>query len=139
MTECLFCQTEFVPKSPKHLFCCTSHRDLYNKGKDWESYYKQLITHSKSDRKKLSVDFLLSLHEKQGGRCALSGVELTRITGQKSVPTNASIDRIIPGKPYTKTNVRLLCTFVNSFRGNLSDEALVWWCGEIVKQGSKHG
>jgi hypothetical protein len=136
MRKCIFCQAEFVPKSPKRLFCCTAHRDFYNKGKDWSSYYKNLLLHSKSDRGELDAAFLVEMHENQGGRCALSGVELTKITGQKSVPTNASLDRIRPGEPYTRDNVRLLCTFVNSFRGNLSDEALVWWCGEIVKQGT---
>jgi len=134
MKKCLFCQTSFTPKSPKHLFCSEQHRDFYNKGKDWASYYKSLLTHSKSNRKKLSVEFLVELHEKQNGKCALSGVELTKITGKGQITTNASLDRIKAGKAYSKSNVRLVCNFANSFRGNLTDTELAWWCEQILNK-----
>lgn len=119
------------------MFCTESHCDLYNKGKSWNNYYKSLLTHSKSDRKKLSVKILLKLHDKQDGKCALSGVELTKITGKGQVTTNASIDRLKPGGSYSINNIRLVCSFVNSFRGNLSDPELVWWCDEIRKHNGR--
>lgn len=78
---------------------------------------------------------MLKLLHKQGAKCALSGVELTKITGKGLVPTNASIDRIDPKKGYVPGNVRWLCAWVNSFRGNSDDKTLVWWCERIVNHG----
>jgi len=133
--SCPHCNKGFIPRQPHHLFCKRSHKDQYNKAASWEGYFKRLLSHK--DRKKLSVEFLLSLYDKQDGKCALSGVELTRIVGEGQVTTNASIDRIKPGKPYTKTNVRLVCSFVNSFRGSTDDKTFVWWCGRIAGNNDK--
>jgi hypothetical protein len=128
--NCLHCQKQFTPKQPNHLFCRRSHKDQYNKAASWEGFFKRLC--NTKERKSITVKFLLDLYDKQNGRCALSGVEMTRIVGQGHVTTNASIDRIRPGKPYTKKNVRLVCSFVNNFRGNTSDKDFVWWCGRIA-------
>ena len=129
--KCVHCQKLFQPKSVHHFFCSVTHRQAYNKGKDWPSYFKRLLGNNAKERKQLSVDILEELYKKQNGRCVLSGVPLTKIVGHGQVSTNASIDRIRPGKAYTKGNIRLVCSFVNSFRGNLSDSEFKWWCGKI--------
>lgn len=134
MQKCLHCQKQFTPKQPHHLFCKRSHKDQYNKGASWEGFFKRLC--STKERKCITVKFLLDLYDKQNGRCALSGVELTRIVGKGHVTTNASIDRIKPGKAYTKKNVRLVCSFVNSFRGDVDDKSFLWWCNKIVNENS---
>ena len=131
--KCIHCNKAFEPKSPHHLFCSKAHCNAYNAGKDWSSFLKKLLNNNSKERKQLTVLYLLKLLDKQNGRCAISGVELTKITGKGVVPTNVSIDRIRPGKPYVVGNIRLVCTFVNSFRGNLSDKDFIWWIKRIAE------
>ena len=75
------------------------------------------------------------LYKKQGGLCALSGVELTKVAGHGVVQTNASLDRIKPGGPYVLSNVRLTCVLINNFRGNSTDFEFKWWCKQVVDNG----
>lgn len=96
-----------------------------------------MLNNNAKERKELSVEYLMCLFKKQKGRCALSGVILQKTTGAGFVSTNASIDRIRPGQPYAKRNVRLVATWVNSFRGNVSDDELVFWCKRIVDHNGK--
>jgi hypothetical protein len=117
------------------MFCSDAHRQHYNKGKTWEGYFKRLLHNNAKNRTRLSIKFLTNLLAKQKGKCALSGVDLTKIAGEGVVTTNASIDRINPGRAYTRKNVRLLCNFVNSFRGNVTDAELKWWSSRIVDNG----
>lgn len=133
--QCLHCSKEFKPKSPNHLFCNVSHTNQYNKGKTWESYFRSLLNNNAKERKELSVEYLMRLFKKQKGRCALSGVTLTKTVGVGPVTSNASIDRKKPDGKYTKRNVRLVCVFVNSFRGNVLDKELKWWAGRIFNYG----
>ena len=103
---------------------------------NWEYYFKTNLT--RKDRSALSVDFLMSLLEKQGNVCAISGVTLTCIVAPGAGPnnTNASIDRIVPGSEgglYEPSNVRLVCGIVNKMRGTMSDEELRYWCSQIVE------
>lgn len=131
--QCPNCQKEFVPRRTHHLFCTKGCCDKYNKTKTWESFFQSLINNSSVARKDLSVTDLRAVFDKQGGKCALSGVPLTKIAGQGTVSTNASIDRIKPSGPYIKSNVRLVCGFVNGFRSNVSDKDFIWWCNKIAE------
>jgi len=134
ISECLQCGEQYVPKSPHHMFCSTKCCGAYNAGRTWDSYFRKLI--QKTDkRKSLTVRILNDILQEQDGLCALSGVPLTRITGYGVISTNASIDRIKAGGDYTKDNIRLVCSYVNSFRGNLSDEQFRWWCKRVVDNG----
>jgi hypothetical protein len=130
--KCARCDSTFVPHAPHHMFCGNACRNMYNRSATWLGYFKSLISKGPA-RKKLSASKLVSLLEAQKGLCALSGIELTRIHGRGVVNTNASLDRIVPGGPYVMKNIRIVCTFVNSFRGAVSDNELVWWCQNIVK------
>lgn len=60
-------------------------------------------------------------------------VEKTWCIGKGRVPTNISIDRVIPGKEYSEENIRLTCYIVNTMRSDLSDEALKFWCESIAR------
>lgn len=104
---------------------------------NWEQYFKNRVG---SGRKKyqLTVQDCLDILERQQGLCALSGVPLTCIVGdyREHPPTNASLDRITVGKyggVYTKDNVRLVCSIVNSMRLHQSDADLRWWCKQIME------
>lgn len=87
----------------------------------------------------LTADDLLEILERQGGRCALTGKQLTFVRGKGAVDTNASIDRLQAGGLYTKENIQLVCSAVNSFRRALSVEDFVSWCEAVVEHKAKGG
>lgn len=57
---------------------------------------------------------------------------MTTITGSGHLLLNASVDRINPGKDYTISNIRLVCSHVNMMRSNLTDAELLEFCKAIV-------
>jgi hypothetical protein len=69
----------------------------------------------------------------QGGKCALSGVELT-CTLQRGVvsKTNVSIDRIDPKGAYTLDNVQLVCAVLNKFRIDTPLDEFIDWCRKVA-------
>lgn len=79
----------------------------------------------------ITVDDVMALWAAQGGRCALSGIEMTWAKG-KTLPTSISMDRIDQTKGYVSGNVRLLCTAVNAFRGIMTDDETIAMARSIV-------
>lgn len=79
----------------------------------------------------ITIDEVMAIYEKQGGRCAVTGEELTH--AQHTLHTNASIDRIDSDRGYEPDNVRLVCSIVNIMRMRLSDEELGIWSLRIAK------
>jgi len=63
----------------------------------------------------LDIDFLISLIEKQDGKCALTNIEMTFLnnSNHRVDPFMISVDRINPTIGYFKSNVRLVCIAVN--------------------------
>jgi hypothetical protein len=149
--SCLECHTDFKVKAPTHLFCSRScqvinwkrtnttrysnYRIEYKKSfsKSWKKWIQQLI-YSK-DRRHLSIDMLLQMLEKQEYRCVLSGIELTKIPGEKF--TNISIDRINQARGYEIDNIRFVCSVVNTMRWLMTDEQLYDWCERISKEKTR--
>lgn len=75
----------------------------------------------------------MELLEKQHGKCALSGVELTCILSKGFVcKTNASIDRIDPKGPYVVGNVQLVCVALNKLRIDMSIDEFINWCKKVA-------
>lgn len=74
----------------------------------------------------------MQIWEDQLGRCAITNRKMTMIAGHGYVATNVSIDRIIAGGCYAKSNVRLVCREANSMRRNMSDDELLGWASDIV-------
>jgi hypothetical protein len=103
-----------------------------NFSKDAKSFLRTLLQ-GKPERKGLTINDLEDLLENQEGKCALTGVELTFVRGEGRIRTNASIDRISPGGPYIKENVRLVCRIANTIKLNMEDEELFWWCNKILE------
>jgi hypothetical protein len=85
----------------------------------------------KKDRENLSLDYLMFLYDSQQGKCALSGREMTYITGQGRVPTNISIDKIDPSRGYVEGNVQLTCRQANIMKMELNANELTSWCEDI--------
>ena len=76
---------------------------------------------------------LLDLWEKQDGKCAMTGVQMTHYQGVgHGVPTNLTIDRIDSKVGYTLGNIRLVCKAANWMKNSMSDAELVEWATLIL-------
>jgi len=100
---------------------------------DWNRYFNRLNRRSTS-RPNLTTKHMLDQLEKQKGLCALSGIKLTCLLEQgKKFKTNASIDRIIPGAPYSPDNIQLVCSALNSWRGDTELTEFIWFCKKVAE------
>jgi hypothetical protein len=86
----------------------------------------------------ICTEVLYDLWVKQDGKCAVTGLPMTHISGQGRVGTNLSIDRIDSTAGYTRDNIRLVCSQVNLMRSSLSDSELVDWCHKVIQGQSVH-
>ena len=86
-----------------------------------------------TNRKNLSVAELVETLEKQNFKCALSGEPLTcKLEFGTVSKTNASIDRINAGGPYTKENIQLVCSIVNNLRVDMTVDEFIDWCRKVA-------
>ena len=67
---------------------------------------------------------LYNLYHKQEGKCALSGQQMTWLTGQGKVDTNISLDRIDPEQGYEPDNIQLITYRCNIMKHDLKEDAL---------------
>ena len=113
---------------------------------NWDRYFRKILRTKRARCKNipnltldLTPEDLIQKLKGQNYRCALSGVPLScRLQSGTVYHTNASIDRIIPGGPYTSGNVQLVCSAVNAFRRDFSIEEFVGWCVAVAEfSGSK--
>jgi predicted nucleic acid-binding Zn ribbon protein len=148
---CVVCGAEFQPHSGVHKFCSVPCKEKYNQNSgsmqvkrqyerisgNWEKYFKRLL--SQKYRQGLTVPIVLEILKRQNYLCALSGVPLTCTLKQGiKYKTNASFDRIIPGKDYSPENTQLVCSVVNSWRSDTDLEEFIWYCKQItITQGSR--
>lgn len=120
----------------KHKVCntCRAAQNRVRSSESLDAYLSLLLTNAKvrARRKQVECDLtqkqILDLWKKQKGRCAVSGIPMTHVVGEKFPREfNVSLDRINAGGPYTKNNVQLVCSRINQMRGNLDIPALRWW------------
>lgn len=144
---CEVCGTEFTPKSGVHKFCSeqckgkwkyisgvmTTETQYQAISGNWRRYFARLCCRS-HNRTELTIDDLLDILDRQEGRCAISGVELTcKLEKGRKFKTNASIDRIEAGGPYIKDNIQLVCSAVNSWRSDTDLNEFIWWCKKVTE------
>lgn len=144
--ECVVCGVNFTPKSGIHKFCSSQCKGKWqyisgrnsteNQYKEisgnWLRYFSRLV--NQKERYDLTASILLDVLEEQNGLCALSGVTLTCILEKGSIcKTNASIDRIVAGGPYTKDNIQLVCRALNLWRGDTDLMEFIEWCHKVSK------
>lgn len=85
----------------------------------------------RSNKKGISLEidltFLEQLWETQQGRCNITKQELRldHTDLRINVSQSPSLDQIDPGKGYTKDNVQLVCSWVNSMKSDLTDQELL--------------
>lgn len=75
-----------------------------------------------------------ALYEKQGGRCALSGVEIKFSESYTdSSKGTASLDRIDNSKCYTLDNIQWVHKEINFMKNKMTDERFIELCKEVAK------
>jgi transposase-like protein len=88
---------------------------------------------SAADKKRIEFtlnepDFVAELYERQGGRCAVSGIKFNLQPFPDALvklPFAPSIDRKLASRGYTKNNVRLVCVAVNFALNQWGDEVFL--------------
>lgn len=102
-----------------------------------KNFISTVLNHAAARKQHLGFDidlmYLLSVYERQQGRCALSGVPMTYRAGSGRVPTNISIDRIDSRKGYCRGNVQFVCDVVNRMKQDMSEAELRRWCRYILE------
>lgn len=81
----------------------------------------------------ITIEDVISILHKQNGKCALSEIEMTYVIGKGRTCTNLSLDRIDPSKGYTKENIQLVCSIINTMKSDLSYSELLFFCKQIIK------
>jgi hypothetical protein len=82
----------------------------------------------------ITVEDLEGIWVAQGGKCALTGWEMTMILGKGSIPTNASVDRIDSMGVYALTNVQLVCRAANFAKSDLSQNEFFRLCEAVMEK-----
>lgn len=102
-----------------------------------KNFISGILNHAAKRKQHLGFDidlgFLLQLYEAQGGKCALSGVEMTYSAGNGRVNTNISIDRIDSAKGYVRGNVQFVCDLVNRMKQDCDEEQFFDWCRRVLR------
>lgn len=131
---------EYHQSKSRRLLC---YRCLYDKRTEKytsssKAFIERMVSQLKSSRRRQGVDFdleaefFLQLFEKQKGRCAVTGREMTwQRNPDRRNDWNISIDRIDPKGKYEPENLRLVCKRVNLIKHNMTDEELMDWCKTI--------
>jgi hypothetical protein len=151
LKACAVCGAEFTPKSGVHKFCSDACRgkwkyitgdgsteNQYKKiSGNWDRYCARLLYYGGRKRDKLTKAILLRKLRDQDFKCALSGTPLTCDLSRGVVSqTNASVDRIVAGGPYTEDNIQMVCKALNHWRADTSIEDFVAWCRKVVSHNT---
>lgn len=79
----------------------------------------------------VTIEDLMDMWERQRGRCAVSGIQLTYEKGEL-LPTTISLDRIDSSLGYARGNVRLICLQANYFKNKWDDAQMIFVASNIV-------
>jgi hypothetical protein len=149
---CAVCEAEFLPKSGSHKFCSTSCKGKwqYITGQasteaqyekingNWSRYLSRLLYSSGRKEQNLTRELLFLKLQEQNYLCALTGLPLTcKLEKGTKTWTNASIDRITAGGPYTKDNIQIVCRGVNCWRSDQTIEEFVAICRKVVEHADR--
>lgn len=113
---------------------CDRYTWIDKSSKDISGTYFSHMRNSAKYRKiefKITIDYLQKLWDKQCGKCALSGKELTLIKGRKWNGQTGSVDRIDSSKGYVKGNLQWVYKDINFMKLKLSNEEFIKICSEV--------
>lgn len=149
---CPVCSANFQAKSVVQKFCTPICKGKWKYASDsvttesqyklisgnWFRYLSRLLYAAGRKRDGLTREDLLSLLEKQDYKCAISGLELTCLLDKGTrFWSNASVDRINPGGPYTPDNIQLVCRAVNSWRSDMPLQDFINVCRAVVNNNQE--
>lgn len=144
---CKNCAKEFIIAQSKQEFCCDYCKGNYKYTSEkittesqyglisgnWQRYLSRLLYAAGRKRSELTRADLLEVLVKQNYKCAISGLPLTcKLEKGKKFWTNASVDRINAGGPYSKDNIQLVCRAVNSWRSDMPLKDFVDVCKAVA-------
>lgn len=108
-------------------------------GELYGTYWKHVIRNAK----KRGIPFKLTpkqawlQFQRQKGKCALTGCELTLSRGWPGRRGNASLDRIDSSKGYAPENIQWVLTKVNCMKSNLPDDEFIRVCRLVAAHADK--
>lgn len=110
------------------------------RAKKWRqsNWARNVFVSARNGAKSRGLEFAIdeahleALWLKQGGRCPLSGMALTKTFGSGKVHTNASVDRIDSKLGYTVENTWLVCTIINRMKQELSVADFRSYCAMVA-------
>ena len=128
---CKKCQTEKTKKYTSTLngFIKKIYKDMYHNA---EKRAKKLLID-------ITCDDIHEMYNKQNGKCALSGLQLSHETyayrdNEHIINRmNISIDRINSNLGYTKDNVQLVGAIVNRMKTDLPDQEFINFCSIVAE------
>ncbi len=109
---------------------------------------------SKSIQMDVILDDFINIYQKSGGKCALSGIDLTTINmphrhgfmSQSRVVrgpiyrrekfNNISFDRIDSRGSYSIDNLQVVCSFINIMKNDMSQETFLGFCRDVTSHNS---
>lgn len=110
-----------------------------HKNPSW-SGYKDIPGHffgiAKRGAEERSIEFAITIEqvqaqwEKQGGKCALTGMEL--VFKPKSLDRTASIDRIDSKRGYVIGNIQFVHKKINKMKNNIDEDLFVEMCKRVA-------
>jgi hypothetical protein len=117
-------------------FCSIKCANSSNKKITIESYFRKYVRSAKNRGKfaGISVNYLVELWDRQGGKCPFSGVDLVLKTYKEKGPTapyTASLDRIDSSRPYEEGNVRFVSTIANLAMNTWGEQELINFCKSV--------
>lgn len=120
-----------------------AYRSEWNRNAYINSVRKQLGSKLRAGLKRRpsknapSIDDLVAMYEAQEGKCALTGIVMTRLGG-RIMQTSISLDRIDSKKGYSKDNIRLICHAVNAFKGPWTDDMMFDMAEALLRRNRPH-
>ena len=144
---CAVCNKATVKRIKKQRFCSATCRGKwkYYSGEvstdsqyerisgNWNRYLPRLLYFGGRRRDQLTREILMAKLVEQDFKCALSGVTLTcKLEKGVNCPTNASVDRVVAGGPYTADNIQMVCRVLNAWRSDTTVNDFVEWCRLVV-------
>lgn len=109
------------------------HREI--RSRFWQGYVRGAA--QREIKFTITMEYAWDLFEKQGRRCALSGVPLGFGPTRKNTDTTASIDRLDDAEGYVPGNIQWVHKRVNIMRNTLTVPDFVDWCRKVVQHADR--
>lgn len=85
----------------------------------------------------ITIEYAWDLYERQGRKCALSGVPIRFPSNRKTCDGTASLDRIDSSEGYTITNVQWVHRNINHMKWDLSQSDFIDFCHLVANLHTK--